>query len=102
MSSEPIFRADGFTLSSKDDDRSVSSSSEHLGTSTGDESNNDQASPTAGAVDVLAAGEAMARRRSKVFVVAALALAAGIGTLIFFLMSNDEWTVCEQNVSTIG
>jgi hypothetical protein len=47
----------------------------------------------------LAAGEKSVRR-SRMLVYTALLLTAAIGTLIYFLMSNEELSTCKQNVRT--
>ena len=89
-----------------DDGQSVcssSSSSEGPRTTTGEESHHDGHDPKCGddsnRVDGLALRDAGTVRRAKICVFVALVLAAaGIGTLIYFLTTNEEAGTCQQTV----
>jgi hypothetical protein len=99
----PSFEQADFKPPSTNDDDSNSecSSSYDLGSSSGGESRA-AAAAKAGAdnkADSLATGEKSVRR-SKMLVYTALLLTAAIGTLIYFLMSNEELSTCQQNVRT--
>jgi hypothetical protein len=82
------------------DDQSERSSSPDLASSSGEESQSGSDPSSKNGGDTLLSGETSAVRRSRMLVFAALVFTAGIGTLIYFLMSNEEWASCEQNVRT--
>jgi hypothetical protein len=86
--------------STNDDDNSECSSSYDIGSSSGGDS---RAAAAAAKADSDNKGDTLASseksiRRSKMLVYTALLLTAAIGTLIYFLMSNEELATCQQNV----
>jgi hypothetical protein len=83
------------------DDQSERSSSPDLASSSGEESQTGGNDSTTRTDDGTSSSEARAVRRSRLLVGTALVLTAAIGTLIYFLMSNQEWATCQQNVRTV-
>jgi hypothetical protein len=93
-------QADFKPPSTNDDDNSLCSSSYDIGSSSGGESRAAAAAAKADSDnkdDSLTWSE-KSIRRSKMLVYTALLLTAAIGTLIYFLMSNEELATCQQDV----